>query len=106
MNQRADGLPEWLLPCSEGVRILVLAVPRASRSEIAGPHGSPPRLRVRICAPPVDGEANSELTSFLAKRLGVPRSRVRIERGESSKRKDVLAEGVDVTEALSALGGR
>ena len=53
--------------------------PRASRSEIAGPHGE--RLRIRLQAPPVDGRANSALIEFIAAAFGLPRSRVVIEHG-------------------------
>jgi uncharacterized protein YggU (UPF0235/DUF167 family) len=41
------------------VRIPVHAQPRASRSEVVGEHDG--ALKVRLAAPPVDGEANREL---------------------------------------------
>ncbi len=69
---------------------LLLAVyvqPRASRDEIAGLHGE--ALRIRIAAPPVDGEANAALCRFLADRFGVPKSAVSVESGESGRRKTV-----------------
>lgn len=51
--------------------------PRASRTEVAGPYGD--AVRIRLTAPPVDGAANEALVRFLAERLEVPRSAVRIE---------------------------
>lgn len=66
---------------------LVYVVPRASRSEIVGEHNG--SLRVRLAARPVDGAANRELISLLAKTLGVSRSQVEIKTGQASKIKRV-----------------
>ena len=70
----------------EGDLLLQIRVqPRASRDGIVGPHGN--ELKVRITAPPVDGEANAHLTKFLAKAFGVARAAVRLESGESGRSK-------------------
>ena len=74
------------------VRFAVRVQPRASRSEIAGLHGT--ALRVRLQAPPVDGAANEALVAFLAESLGVPRRAVRIVAGASSRQKIVDVHGV------------
>lgn len=69
---------------------LLLAVyiqPRASRDEITGQHGE--ALRIRIAAPPVDGEANAALCRFLADVFGVAKSAVSVEAGQSGRRKTV-----------------
>lgn len=69
---------------------LLLAVyiqPRASRDEITGQHGE--ALRIRIAAPPVDGEANAALCRFLADVFGVAKSAVIVEAGQSGRRKTV-----------------
>jgi len=76
----------WLIKTKEGILIQVQVQPRASRTEVVGPHGEPPRLKVRIAAPPVAGAANQELMRFLKKKLGVP---VYLVSGETSKMKDV-----------------
>jgi uncharacterized protein (TIGR00251 family) len=65
----------------------VHAQPRASRSEIAGLHGD--ALKIRVAAPPVDGEANEALCKFLGKTFGVPRSAVAVESGDGSRHKTV-----------------
>jgi uncharacterized protein (TIGR00251 family) len=44
-------------------------------------------LKVRIAAPAVEGRANEALTTFLAEAFGVPKSRVRLERGAGGRRK-------------------
>jgi uncharacterized protein (TIGR00251 family) len=75
-----------------GVRFSVRVQPRASRTEIAGEYGT--ALKVRLQSPPVDGAANEELVDFLARRLGVSRSGVRIVSGHSSRTKTVEVVGV------------
>lgn len=69
----------------------VLVQPRASRSEIVGPHGD--ALKVRLAAPPVDGAANEELVRLLAKEYGVPKGAVEIIGGLASRRKTVRIRG-------------
>ncbi len=76
--------------------------PRASRTEVAGPHGG--ALRIRLAAPPVDGEANAELVAFLARCLHVPKAAVTIVRGGTARRKVVEVAGVGVAEVEAALG--
>lgn len=63
------------------------AQPGAKRSEVAGLHGE--RLKVRIAAPALDGRANDALERHLAGALGVPRSAVRVVKGERSRDKVV-----------------
>jgi len=75
--------------------------PRASRTEVAGVLGD--QLRVRLTAPPVDGAANEALVRFLAERLGVPRSAVRVVSGETGRSKVVAVEGIGLSEARDRL---
>ena len=77
--------------------------PRARRSELAGMReGS---LVVRVAAPPVDGKANAALCAFLAKQLGVPKSRVSVVRGLTAREKVVRVEGVSAEALLRDLAG-
>jgi uncharacterized protein (TIGR00251 family) len=46
-------------------------------------------LVVRLQSPPIDGKANQELIAILALKYGVPKSRVEIKSGLSSKNKIV-----------------
>ena len=71
----------------------VRVVPRAKRDEIAGERDG--RVLVRVSAPPVDGKANEALRRLVAKALAVPKNRVRIVRGASSRDKTVRVEGAD-----------
>jgi uncharacterized protein (TIGR00251 family) len=60
-------------------------------------------LRARVSAPPVDGKANKALCRLIAKRVGVPPSRVSVVRGEKSRDKVVRIEGVDAVALEEAL---
>jgi uncharacterized protein (TIGR00251 family) len=82
-------------------RVAVHVQPRARRTEAAGMHGD--AVKVRLAAPPVDGAANEELIRFVAKRLGVPRSAVRIAAGAASRRKVVEVDGMNADAVRSAL---
>jgi uncharacterized protein (TIGR00251 family) len=73
-------------------RLTVKVHPRARRSEITGRLGD--AWKLSLAAPPVDGKANDECIRFLAERAGVPRSRVRIVTGLTSRIKVVEIEGV------------
>lgn len=53
------------------------------------------RLKLRITAPPVDGKANRHLVKYLAGILGVPKSAVVIEAGETGRDKRVRVRGAD-----------
>lgn len=91
-----------VIPVSGGCLIRLHIQPRASRTEVAGLHGD--ALKLRIAAPPVDGEANDAVIRFLAEKLGVPRSAVTLERGASSRAKTVRVAGVAADVVTAALG--
>lgn len=86
-----------------GVRFAVYVQPRASRTEIVGPHGD--ALKIRVAAPPVDGAANEELVRFLSRCLSVSASAVRVSSGAAGRRKVVEVDGVTVAQARAALFG-
>jgi uncharacterized protein (TIGR00251 family) len=83
------------------VRIRVRVQPRASRTETAGVHDGV--LRIRVAAPPVEGEANEALVRFLAKRLRVATSRITLASGAWGRTKVVEVEGVAVDDVARAL---
>lgn len=79
--------PAW--PClslhGEVVWLAVSVQPNAKRTAADGLHDD--TLRVRLCAPPVDGKANQLLIDWLAGELGLPKRAVQLVRGETSRRK-------------------
>jgi uncharacterized protein len=75
-----------------GVTFSVRVQPRASRSGVSGEVDG--ALRIRLAAPPVDGQANEELVIFLARLLDIPRRQVEIISGQRSKNKVVCVSGI------------
>ncbi|HLZ98940.1 MAG TPA: DUF167 domain-containing protein [Steroidobacteraceae bacterium] len=73
------------------MRLSVYVQPRASKTELAGRHDG--SIKIRIASPPVDDAANRALIEFVAERLGVPRGKVRIVSGATSRRKVLEIEG-------------
>lgn len=64
----------------------VRVTPRASRDAIAG-FDDAGRLKVRVTAPPVDGDANTAVTKLLARALGLPPRDVVLLRGATGRDK-------------------
>lgn len=64
--------------------------PRGGSDRFIEPHDD--RYKVRITAPPVDGKANAHLLRFLARAFGVPRNRVALLSGETSRNKTFRIE--------------
>ena len=83
----------WYRASDTGWVLDVHAQPGAKRSGIAGLHGE--RLKVRIAAPAVDGRANEALERYLAECLGVPRTVVRVVKGDRSRDKRVAVDAPD-----------
>ncbi len=65
--------------------------PGAKRTEIAGIHNG--ALKVRIAAPPVEGQANAKLLDFLKKAFDVTSSQVILKQGSGGRRKVVEIHG-------------
>lgn len=71
---------------SNGSATLSLHVqPGAKKTEVSGLYGD--ALKIRLAAPPVDGKANTALIAFVAKRLGLAKSAVRLKSGQTSRDK-------------------
>jgi uncharacterized protein len=85
-------LPAFMRKTAEGTTVEVHVQPRASKNELAGIHED--TLKVRLTAPPVEGEANKECLKFLAKVFAVPKSHMEIVHGQKSRRKTILIRGV------------
>ncbi len=66
--------------------------PNARQNEVLGFEEG--ILRLKIAAPPVDGKANKELIAFLSKRLGVSKSSINIDHGQTGKNKVISIIGL------------
>jgi hypothetical protein len=86
---------------TEEARVRVRVQPRASRDEIVAWQDE--ALRVRVSAPPVDGEANAAVERLLAHALGVAPSTVSVVRGERSRDKVVRVAGLSLADVHARL---
>lgn len=59
--------------------------PRAARDEFVGPLGD--TLKVRVTAPPVEGQANAHLIRWLAELFEVPRAQITLAGGATGRLK-------------------
>ena len=60
--------------------------------------------KLAVTAPPVEGRANQACIELVAERLGIPRSAVRIARGQSGRKKILEIEGLPIGEIERRLG--
>lgn len=67
------------------MKLKVLIQPNAKKNQVIGIHGD--SLKVRIKAPPVDGEANTALVKFLSEQLNIPQKQISIIHGLTGKNK-------------------
>jgi len=82
--------------------VTVRVVPRSPKEGVVGFEGGV--VRIRLNAPPVEGKANDALVRFLAKAVGVPRSRITLVTGERGRSKIVRVAGVTREVLMAALG--
>lgn len=76
----------------KGLYLRVRLQPRSSKNLIDGIQQN--ALKIRLTAPPVEGEANKALIEFLSKIIGIRKSSLEIDSGEKSRDKRVKVEGV------------
>lgn len=70
----------------------VIVQPRAARSQVVGELNG--ALKIKIAAPPVEGQANDECERFLAKLLGVRRADIEILSGTTGRKKTIRVRGL------------
>lgn len=99
-NPRAE-FPLHITNTEDGAVFEVRVIPRAGRSAIAGVRDH--AVLVRLASAPVDGAANDDLVTTLAKALHRPRRDIHILSGERSRTKRVLVAGMTAAAALAAL---
>lgn len=87
---------------AESTVLRIRVKPRASTTEVVGWAGR--SLRVRVAAPPVEGEANRAVIDLLARTLGVPRSAVSLVGGARGRDKLLRIAGIshEIVEAKLA----
>lgn len=80
----------------QGLLIKVRVQPRAGRDALAGRLGD--ALKVRLAAPPVEGEANRALVALLARAFGTSKSAITLVAGETAREKLVRIAGATLAD--------
>jgi uncharacterized protein len=81
---------------TQGISVALRVTPRGGRDDIDGVEtlaNGRTVVKVRVRAIADGGEANCAVTELLAKALGVPKARVRILSGTTSRLKQIAVDG-------------
>jgi len=81
---------------SDGCALSVRVHPGARRNAITGVHDG--ALKVSLTTPPTDGRANQALIAFIAEQLGIPRTRVTLLTGATSRSKTLHLAGLSAVQ--------
>jgi uncharacterized protein (TIGR00251 family) len=66
--------------------------PKASRTRITGLHDG--SIKLTITAPPIEGKANSQVTTFMAKLFKIPKSSITLMSGHQGRHKRIAIAGI------------
>lgn len=83
------------------MKLHVRVIPNARRTEVSGRREG--ELVLRLNAPAIEGKANKAAVEFIAKHLGVPRSRVTLVAGEKSRHKIFEIVGLGLSDVEGRL---
>jgi uncharacterized protein len=86
---------------ADGCTLAVRVHPGARSNGVTGVHAD--AVKIALTAPPVDGKANEALIAFLADALRLPRARIAIAAGLTSRTKMVRITGKSAAEVATAL---
>jgi len=85
----------------DGVTFRVKVQPRASKNQLAGVMDG--AVKVRLTAPPVDGEANQACLKFFAELFGVPLRSVELLTGHTGRNKTLRVYGLTAGRLIEML---
>jgi hypothetical protein len=94
-------MPIQLTAKSGGFALNVKVVPGSSRSRIAGEYAG--GIKLTVTQPPEGGAANRAVIALLSELLEIPAAAIRIARGQSSARKEVVITGLPAEAIASRL---
>ncbi len=75
--------------------------PRSSKNQLAGEQEG--ALKIKLTAPPVDGEANQALIAFLSTCFKVPKKTISLLKGDSSRDKLLEIIGIDQKDIIKLI---
>jgi uncharacterized protein (TIGR00251 family) len=88
-------------PIQTGCTLTLRVHPGARRNAITGVHDG--ALKISLTAPPSDGRANDALIAFLAEQLVIPRARIALLHGQTSRSKVIRIDGLTAAEVNARL---
>src|SRR5271156_5254992 len=91
----------FTLDTPDGCTLRVCIHPGARKNAITGVHDS--ALKISLTTPPIEGHANEALIAFLAESLRIPKSRVALVSGATSRSKALRITGKSAAEVHAAL---
>jgi uncharacterized protein len=86
---------------TDGCTVSVRVHPGARKNSVTGVHAD--AVKIALTAPPVNGKANEALIAFLAEALRLPRARIELVAGITSRAKTVRITGKSAVEVATAL---
>jgi hypothetical protein len=86
---------------ADGCTLAVRVHPGARKNGVTGVHAD--AVKIALTTPPVDGKANEALIAFLAEALRLPRARIAIVAGLTSRSKTLRITGKSAAEVAAAL---
>jgi len=93
--------PTFAHDVPDGCTLTIRLHPGARKNAVTGVHAE--ALKIALTAPPVDGKANEALIAFLSDTLHLPRARINIVGGLTSRSKTIRITGKSATEVSAAL---
>jgi uncharacterized protein (TIGR00251 family) len=93
--------PSFARDTPDGCTLSLRIHPGAKRNAVLTLHGD--ALKIALNSPPVDGKANEALIAFIAERLSLPRARVALVAGTTSRSKVLRVTGKSAAEVEAAL---
>ena len=94
-------LPVWLSEKDQDIVLRLHAQPGAKRTSVVGLYGD--KLKIAVATPPVDGKPNQAIIAFLAKTLGISKSKLTLISGETSREKRIRIQGITANECVAKL---
>lgn len=93
--------PSFAKDVADGCTLAVRVHPGARKNGVTGVHAE--AVKIALTAPPVDGKANEALIGFLAEALRLPRARIALVAGLTSRAKTLRITGKSAAEVTAAL---
>jgi len=97
----------WYTITDHGIEVTVRLTPKSSRDDVEGAEtGADGRcyLKARVRAVPEKGKANKALIAMIAKKSGIPKSRISVTSGQTGRLKTLLLE-CDADQRRQAVSG-